>query len=159
MAKIIPQHQRGTWNGVPVATWCSGWIRRIGGGLVPHLVNIPAAVSFLPLRGAAVGRALTIPPHDWFCTWCSILFQSLEFLAMDYLLRLSHFRGYFNQSYRAHCVVLVSLSWFNRAVCTPWYVQCVHDHDAVTPSNRTYYGVATISRLLKTIGLFCKRAL
>jgi len=51
-----------------MATWCSERICRIGGGLVHHVVIIPAALSLLPLRGMAVGRALTILPIDRFCT-------------------------------------------------------------------------------------------
>jgi len=57
MAIIIARRWRGTWEGVPVATWCSEWICRIGGGLVPHVIIIPSTLSLLPLRGAAIGRA------------------------------------------------------------------------------------------------------
>ena len=51
-----------------MATWCSEWSCRIGGGLVHHIVIIPSTLTLLPLQGAAVGRAQTILSSDWFCT-------------------------------------------------------------------------------------------
>jgi len=51
-----------------MATWCSESICRIGAGLVHHVVIIPGALSLLPLRGVAVGRAPTILPIDRLCT-------------------------------------------------------------------------------------------
>jgi len=70
---IIVQRWRGTWQGVPMAIWCSKWICRRGGGLVHHIVIIPPALSLLLLLGAAVRRAPTIHPIDWFCTRFSSL--------------------------------------------------------------------------------------
>ena len=67
MVIIIPQRRRGTWKGVPVATWCNDWIYRMWGGLVHHIIIIPAALSLQLLRGAAVGCAPTIFQNDWFC--------------------------------------------------------------------------------------------
>jgi len=49
-----------------MATWCSEGICRLGGG--HHIVIIPTALSLLPLRGAALGRAPTILPIDRFCS-------------------------------------------------------------------------------------------
>ena len=46
------------------------------GGLVHHIIKIPAALSLPLLRGAAVGRAPTIFQNDWFCTRISNFFQS-----------------------------------------------------------------------------------
>jgi len=40
MAIIIARRWRGTWEGVPMATWCSEWICRVRGGLVHHIVII-----------------------------------------------------------------------------------------------------------------------
>ena len=37
---------RGTWEGVTMATWCCGWICRIGGGLVHHMVITPPTASY-----------------------------------------------------------------------------------------------------------------
>jgi len=36
--------------------------------MVHHIVIIPAALSLLPLQGAAVGRAPSTLPIDRFCT-------------------------------------------------------------------------------------------
>ena len=77
MAIIIPRRWRGTWEGVPMATWCSGWICSMGGGQGPHMLIIPAAFSLLPMRGAAVGRAPTILQNEWFYTRSSNFVQSL----------------------------------------------------------------------------------
>jgi len=68
MASIIPWRQRGTWEGVPVATWCSEWICRTCGGLGPHILIIPASLSLPPMRGAAIGRAPTTLQNDSFYT-------------------------------------------------------------------------------------------
>ena len=81
MAIIIARRWRGTWEGVPMATWCSEWICRIGEGLVHHIVIILTALSLLPLRGVAVGCAQTILPIDWFCTRFSS-FVILQFFRM-----------------------------------------------------------------------------
>jgi len=81
MAIIIARRRRGTWEGVPVAIWCSEWICRIGGGLVPHVVIILAAYSLPQLQGVVVGRAPTIIPNDWFCTRLSSFFNSPVFSA------------------------------------------------------------------------------
>jgi len=43
MATITAQRRRGTWEGVPVATWCCEWICRIGRGLVHHIFIISPA--------------------------------------------------------------------------------------------------------------------
>ena len=81
MAINIARRWRGTWEGVPMATWCSEWICRIGEGLVHHIVIILTALSLLPLRGVAVGCAQTILPIDWFCTRFSS-FVILQFFRM-----------------------------------------------------------------------------
>ena len=57
MAIIIPQRQRETWEGVPVATWCIEWMCRMRGGLGPHILNIPISLSLPPMWSAAI---------DWF---------------------------------------------------------------------------------------------
>jgi len=76
MVIIIPRRRRGTWKGVPAATWCSERIYRMRGGLVHHIIIIPTALSFPLLQGAAVGCALTIFQNDWFCSRISNFFQS-----------------------------------------------------------------------------------
>jgi len=54
------------------------------GGLVHHIIKIPAALSLLLLRGTAVGRAPTIFQNDWFCTRISNFFESPIFsIAMN----------------------------------------------------------------------------
>ena len=73
---IISRCQRGTWEGVTVSTSCSELICRMNAGLVLHTIIIPAALSLMPVRGAAVGRALTIFQNDWFCTRISNFPQS-----------------------------------------------------------------------------------
>jgi len=45
-------------------------------GLVHHIIIIPTAVSLPLLRGAAVGRWLTIFQNEWKCTRISNFFQS-----------------------------------------------------------------------------------
>jgi len=60
MAVIILRRRRGSWEGVPVATWCTEWICRKRGGLGPHIFIIPTSLSFPPMRGAAVGCVTTI---------------------------------------------------------------------------------------------------
>jgi len=65
---IIPRRRRGTWDGVPAATWCSEWIYIMRGGLVHHIFIIPAALSLLLLRGATVGCAPILFENNWFCT-------------------------------------------------------------------------------------------
>ena len=84
MPRIIAWRWRGTWEGVHMATWCSMWICRRGGGLVHHRVIIPPTLTLLLLLGAAVRRALTILPIDRFCTrfssfWILQFFQLLAY--------------------------------------------------------------------------------
>jgi len=78
MVIIIARRWRGTWEGVSMATWCSEWICRRGGGLVHHIVIFPPTLSLLLLLGAAVRRAPTILPIDRFCTRFSS-FSILQF--------------------------------------------------------------------------------
>jgi len=73
MAIIVPRCRRKIWEGVPVANWCSEWICRMRGGLGPHLLIIPVSLSFLPMRGTAVGQAPTILENVW------LLHQNLQF--------------------------------------------------------------------------------
>jgi len=77
---LIPRRQRGTWEWVSVAIWRREWICRMRGGLVLHIIIMPAALSFPPLQGAVVGRAPTILQNDWFYTRISNFFQSPIFL-------------------------------------------------------------------------------
>jgi len=42
MVIIISRHWRGTWERVPMATWCSEWICRTWEGLSPHILIFPA---------------------------------------------------------------------------------------------------------------------
>ena len=81
MATIVPRRRRGTWEGVPVANWCSEWICRMRGGLGPHILIIPASLSLLPMRGAAISRAPTILQKDSFYTRISNFVQSPILLA------------------------------------------------------------------------------
>jgi len=46
------------------------------GGLVHHIIIIPAALSLPLLQGAVVGRAPTLFQNDWLCTRISNFFQS-----------------------------------------------------------------------------------
>ena len=48
MVIIIPRRRRGTWKGVAVANCCGEGICRMWGGLVHHIIKIPAALC-LPL--------------------------------------------------------------------------------------------------------------
>ena len=91
MAIIIPRHRRGTWEGVTVATWCSGWICRMRRGLGAHTLFSPASLSLPPMRGAAIGRSPTILQNDSFCTRISNFVQSAIFqlLVFDKVRRWS----------------------------------------------------------------------
>ena len=66
MPIIIPRRWRGTWEGVPIATWCSEWICRTWGGSSPHILIFPASLSLPPMRGAVISRAPTILHDDSF---------------------------------------------------------------------------------------------
>ena len=81
MAINIARRWRGTWEGVPMATWCSEGICRIGGELVPHVVIISSTLSFVHWRGAAVGRASIILLIVRLCTRFSSFFRSPVFSA------------------------------------------------------------------------------
>jgi len=83
MVIIIPLCRRGTREGVPVATWCCESICRMRGGLAPHKIIIPAALSLPPLWGAAVGCTPTILQNKWF-----YLHQNLYFLLNLIFFRL-----------------------------------------------------------------------
>ena len=61
---IIAWRRRGTWKGVPVATWCSGQICKMREELVHDTIIIPAALSLPLLRGAVAGRAPTMLEND-----------------------------------------------------------------------------------------------
>jgi len=76
MAVIIPRRRGGTWEGVPVATWCSEWICRMRGGLVHHTIMFPAALSPPLLRGAYSRSCTDNIQNDWFCTRLSNFFPS-----------------------------------------------------------------------------------
>jgi len=54
MSIIIARRWRGTWQKLPIATWCSEGICRMRGGLVHHIVIIPPTLFLLRLRGATV---------------------------------------------------------------------------------------------------------
>jgi len=56
------------------------------------------------------------------------------------------------------CVTGLILCWYNWFQCVAWLVR-VRVFAMNNTCETTWYGVATISRLLKIIGLFCKRAL
>jgi len=91
MTIIIPRRWRETWEGVPMATWCSEWICRTWRGKGPHMLlesskqnyyiisfwaiikaiftsHFPASLSLPPMRGAAISRAPTIFHDDSFYT-------------------------------------------------------------------------------------------
>jgi len=78
MAIIIPRRRRGTWEGVPMATWCNEWICRTWGGLGRHILTFPASLSesLPPMRGAAISRAPTILHDDSFYTRISNFVKS-----------------------------------------------------------------------------------
>jgi len=73
MAIIIPRCPGGTWEGVPVATWCSEWICRMRGGLVQHTIMIPVPLS-LPLLRGAYSKSCTDNISKWL-----VLYQNLQF--------------------------------------------------------------------------------
>jgi len=77
MAIIVPRRREGTWEGVSMATWCSGWICRMRGGLVHHTIMIPAALSFLLLWGAC-SRLCTNNISKWL-----VLYQNLQFFPVS----------------------------------------------------------------------------
>jgi len=62
------------------------------GGLVRHIIKIPAALSLPLLRGDAVCRAPTIFQNYWFCTRISNFFQS-PIISIDRLQLGSVFSG------------------------------------------------------------------
>ena len=43
---VQSRRRREAWKGMPVATWCSEWICRMGRGLVPHIIIIPGSPVF-----------------------------------------------------------------------------------------------------------------
>jgi len=71
---IIARRQRGTWEGVTVATWCSEWICRIGGGLVHHVVIVPATLSLSAVAWCDSGWC-TDNTFNW-----RVLYRVLQFL-------------------------------------------------------------------------------
>jgi len=79
MIIIIPRRQRGTWEGVTVVTWCSGWICRMQGGLVLHTIITPTAFYLPLLRGAALCCSPTIFQNNCFCTRISNFSKSPNF--------------------------------------------------------------------------------
>jgi len=72
----VPRCLKGTYKGVSAANWCTEWICRMQGGLGPHTPIISAALSLLPMRGTAAGRAPTILQIDLFYTRISNFVQS-----------------------------------------------------------------------------------
>jgi len=78
MAIIMPRRRRGTWEGVPVTTWCTEWICRMWGVPGPHILIVPVSFSLPPKRGAAIGRAPTILQNVSFYTRIPIL-SNLQF--------------------------------------------------------------------------------
>jgi len=72
MAIIITRRRKWTWEGVPMATWCTQWFCRMRGGLGPCIFIILALLSLPPMRVAAVGRSPTILQND-------SLHQNLQF--------------------------------------------------------------------------------
>jgi len=69
--------RRKTWEGVPVAIWCSEWICRMRGGLVHHTIMIPAALS-LPLLRGACSMSFTDNISKWL-----VLYQNLQFFPVS----------------------------------------------------------------------------
>jgi len=76
MVIIIPRRRRGTWTGVPMATWCSEWIRRMRAELVHHIIIIPAALSLPLLQGAVVGFENLV---GFYISKRLVLYQNLQF--------------------------------------------------------------------------------
>jgi hypothetical protein len=73
MAKINPRRRGGTWQGVPVAIWCSEWICKKRGWLVHHTIMIPAVLSLQLLRGAC-SRSCTDKISKWMFLYQNLLF-------------------------------------------------------------------------------------
>ena len=73
MAIIIARRWRGTWEGALVATWCSEWICRKGGGLVHPIVIIPPTLISLAVAGYG-SRLCTLNTSNW-----PVLYQILWF--------------------------------------------------------------------------------
>ena len=74
------RRQWGTWEEVPMSTWCSSRICRMQGGkgLIPRVNNIPAVLSPPPAQDAAAAVCLQ---NDWVYTRISKVFQSPIFPA------------------------------------------------------------------------------
>ena len=65
LTMIIPRPQRGTLEGLPVATWCREWICSMRGRLGLYIPIVPASLSLPQMRGAGVGRVPTILQNKW----------------------------------------------------------------------------------------------
>jgi len=72
MVIIIPGRHGETWEGVPVATWCSEWICRMREVLVHHTITISAALSLPLLRGAR-SRSSNYNISKWL-----VLYQNIQ---------------------------------------------------------------------------------
>ena len=68
VSPFFSRRRRGTWERLPMATWCSKCYCRMWGGLGPRILIIPALLSLSPMRGAAIGSAPTILHNDLFYT-------------------------------------------------------------------------------------------
>ena len=88
IAWITAQRQRGTWEGVPVATWCCEWICRIERGLIHHIFIISPAFYLSSVAWVAAGRAPTILSNEVFCAGFSNFLNSLVFPTTVFFLRL-----------------------------------------------------------------------
>ena len=73
MAIPVPRRRGGTWEEVPVATWCSEWICRMRGGLVHHksLFLQRSVFQFINIIPSP-----TTFQYYWSCTRIAIFFQS-----------------------------------------------------------------------------------
>jgi len=120
---IILRRRRETWEGVPVATWCSEWICNMWGEPSPHVLIISASLFLPRMRGAAKGRAPTILQNDSFYTRISNFVQSPILSAT----RDIHMRTYTEEQNKikqskttqdghGHSVDLSRRSWFVRVI-------------------------------------------
>ena len=80
MAIIIPRRWRGTWEGVPMATWCSEWICRTWGGLGPHILIFPASKFVIsPADARCYNKSCTNNSSRWLVLQEYPILSNLQF--------------------------------------------------------------------------------
>jgi len=98
MATIIAPRRIGTWEWVPVATWCNERICRIEGGLSHYTVIIPAVLSLSTVAWCG-SRSYTGSTFKW-----RVLHRILQFF------QLSSFIGHCRQRVCTWLLIILCLS-------------------------------------------------